>query len=333
MMRLALSIGLLLFAWVPVTFADEFRPAYLQLTQKDLNTYDVLWKIPAVGEWQTLPVSPRFPEGTKELTSQVSAYTAGVAVIRWRIQVPGGLDGKEIAFDGLSDAPLDVLARLERVDGTAQLERVVLTNPRFVVTATPGAFEVARTYTLLGIEHILAGFDHLLFVFALLLLVNGTRRLLATVTAFTIAHSLTLAAAALGFVHIPGQPMEAAIALSIAFIAAEILQAGRSRPGLGQRYPWLVAFSFGLLHGLGFAGALSEIGLPPLSIPTALVFFNVGVEIGQVLFIGAMLVVIAIGRRIARLIVWRQPDWLWRVPPYAIGSVAMFWVVQRMSVY
>ena len=331
--RLAGWVGLTAFAWAAPATADEFRPAYLQLSQVDATTYDVLWKVPAIDESTTLAVSPQFPTGTQNLTPIRSAFAAGAAVLRWRIQVAGGLEGKEVLFSGLSNSRRDVLVRLARSDGTVQLQRITPSEPRLLVTARPGAFEVARVYTVLGIEHILSGYDHLLFVFALLLVVAGTRRLIATVTAFTAAHSLTLAGAALGFVNVPGPPVESAIALSIVFVAAEALRASHGELGFTQRYPWLVAFTFGLLHGLGFAGALGEIGLPPLAIPTALLFFNVGVEIGQLLFIAAMLLAIAVGRRCARRLSSRRPDWWWRVPPYAVGSIAMFWVIQRVSAY
>jgi hydrogenase/urease accessory protein HupE len=331
--RFAWSIGLAVFAWVAPATADEFRPAYLQLSQVDATTYDVLWKVPAIDEGTTLAVRPQFPAGTEDLTPIRSAFAAGATVIRWRVRVAGGLAGKEVRFSGLSNSRRDVLVRLARSDGTVQLERIPPSEPRFLVTTSPAAFEVARVYTVLGIEHILTGYDHLLFVFALLLLVEGTARLIATVTAFTIAHSLTLAGAALGFVNVPAQPVESAIALSIAFVAAEVLRARRGELGLTRRFPWLIAFTFGLLHGLGFAGALSEIGLPPLSIPTALLFFNVGVEIGQLLFIAGMLLAIETSRRYTDRTSWRGPDWWWRVPPYALGSIAMFWVIQRVSAY
>jgi hydrogenase/urease accessory protein HupE len=199
------------------------------------------------------------------------------------------------------------------------------------VTDSPGSFEVIRTYTVLGIGHILLGFDHLLFVLALLLIVDGTRRLIATITAFTVAHSITLALASLGVLHVPGPPVEALIALSIVFVAGEIVHARQGRPGLTQRYPWIVAFTFGLLHGLGFAGALAEVGLPQNSIPLALLFFNVGVEIGQLLFIAAVLAVIAGGRWLLARWPVRVPDWSWRVPPYAIGSIASYWVFERIA--
>jgi len=173
----------------------------------------------------------------------------------------------------------------------------------------------------------------LLFVLALLILVKGTRRLVATVTAFTVAHSLTLAGATLGFVHVPGPPVEAAIALSIVFVAAEIMRSRQGKAGLTERFPWVVAFTFGLLHGFGFASALNAVGLPQSAIPVALLFFHVGVEVGQLLFIGAVFAIIALGRQLSRRSGMSQPAWAWRVPPYAIGSVAAFWVIQRIAAF
>jgi hydrogenase/urease accessory protein HupE len=249
------------------------------------------------------------------------------------MEVDGGLADKAIEFSNLSAARIDVLVRLERTDGSVQLGRVLPLDARFVVTASPGAFEVAQTYTVLGIEHILTGFDHLLFVLALVILVKGLRRLIATVTAFTVAHSLTLVAATLGWVHVPGPPVEAAIALSIVFVAGEIVHSRQGMQGLTERFPWIVAFTFGLLHGFGFASALSEVGLPQTAIPVALLFFNVGVEIGQLLFIALVLAVIALARRVMRRFAAPQPVWAWRVAPYAIGSVAAFWSIQRIVAF
>jgi hydrogenase/urease accessory protein HupE len=325
---LLLGIGLLM----PVA-ADDFRPAYLQLRQVDATTYDVMWKLPALDESTTLKLHPQFPPGTQAITPPSSSYAAGTAVQRWRVQIDGGLIGKAIEFPNLAASRIDVLVRVERSDGTAQVGRVLPLAPRFVITASPGAFDVAQTYTVLGIEHILTGFDHLLFVLALLCLVQGTRRLIATITAFTLAHSLTLVAATLGWLNVPAPPVEAMIALSIVFVAGEIVHARPGRPGLTQRRPWIVAFCFGLLHGLGFAGALAEVGLPPLSIPMALLFFNVGVEIGQLIFIAVVLGVIAIAHRTARRLKFNAPSWWWRVPPYAIGGIAGFWVVQRVAAF
>jgi hydrogenase/urease accessory protein HupE len=313
--------------------ADEFRPAYLQLTERDAETYDVLWKIPALNADTTLRIRPVFPAGTAELTPRTSSYAGNAAVARWRIHVPGGLDGKAIDFPDAPSTRIDVLVRLVRQDGSAQVSRVLPYEPRVVLATTPGALSVVRTYTVLGIEHILTGFDHLLFVLALVIVVRGKRRLLATITAFTIAHSITLALASLGFLAVPGPPVEACIALSIVFVASEIVHARQGHPGLTQRYPWLVAFTFGLLHGLGFASALAQVGLPPLSIPLALLFFNVGVELGQIFFIGVVFGVMALARRLAAR--WRvpQPTWLWRIPPYAIGGMASYWFFERVAAF
>ncbi len=327
------SLCALLACGVWPAAADEFRPAYLQLTQVDATTYDVLWKLPALDESTTLKLRPLFPPGTQELLPVHTSFAGGTAVQRWRIRVDGGLAGQAVEFPDLPLHRIDVLVRLARGDGTAQLGRVLPLEPRFVFAEGPGAYEVVQTYTLLGIEHILMGIDHLLFVLALLILVKGTGRLIATVTAFTLAHSLTLFAATLGWVHVPGPPVEAAIALSIVFVAGEIVHAQQGRLGLTQRYPWVVAFTFGLLHGLGFAGALAEVGLPQLSIPLALLFFNVGVEIGQLLFIAAILLLVTAWRRAANHLSLSQPNWMRQIPPYAIGGLASFWVVQRVAAF
>jgi len=330
--RLVMIGGLTLAAVLPA-MADEFRPAYLQLRQIDAAAYEVLWKVPALDEATTLRVVPIFPPGARTRTPVRSSYAAGTAVQRWRLEVDGGLAGKAVEFSGLADARIDVLVRLERLDGSVQLGRALALNPRFLVTAAPRAFEVVQTYTVLGIEHILTGFDHLLFVLALVILVKGVRRLIATVTAFTVAHSLTLVAATLGWVHVPGPPVEAAIALSIVFVAGEIIRSRQTNPGLTQRYPWVVAFTFGLLHGVGFASALAEVGLPQLSIPMALLFFNVGVEIGQLMFIAAVFAAIATGRWIGQRARVPKHHGLWRIPPYAIGGIASYWVIERAATF
>ena len=329
---LATTLALLLCAVVSAR-ADEFKPGYLQLTQLDHETYDVLWKIPAIDEFTTLKVKPQFPKGADVLTPVRSTFSGGVTVQRWRVRVPEGLDGKAIFFSQLSETRIDVLVRLVRLDGTVQLERILPVSPGFAARPSPGRLEVVTTYTILGIEHILAGVDHLLFVLALILLVQGTRRLLVTITAFTAAHSLTLAGATLGWVQVPGPPVEASIALSIVFVASEIVHARHGRYSVTQQYPWVVAFTFGLLHGFGFAGALAEVGLPPSSIPIALLFFNVGVETGQLLFVGAASAVIAAGRRVGQRLPITEPDWLWRFTPYAIGALACFWLVERVAAF
>jgi hydrogenase/urease accessory protein HupE len=224
---------------------------------------------------------------------------------------------------------IDVLVRLQRSDDTTQVVRLTPSTPAFVVEAAPRWTQVAATYLGLGIEHILLGVDHLLFVLAMLLLVRSWGRLLATITAFTVAHSITLAAATLGFVHVPPQPVEAAIALSIVFVAAEIVHGRMGRTGLTERWPWVVAFVFGLLHGLGFASALREVGLPEGAIPAALLFFNLGVELGQLAFVEVVLALLASLRSLQL----STPAWSWRLASYGIGAVAMYWTIERVVAF
>ncbi len=230
-----------------MALADEFKPAYLQLKQISADTYEVLWKAPALDEQTTLKVRPEFPKGSKVVQPMRSTFANGTMVQRWRIQLAGGLENKPIVFSSMSEARIDVLTRLERLDGSVQLERILPAQASFTAKASPGKFEVVKTYTVIGIEHILMGFDHLLFVLALVMIVKSTRKLLWTVTAFTVAHSITLSLATLGVIHVPGPPVEAIIALSIVFVASEIIHQRQGREGLASRKPWIVAFSFGLL--------------------------------------------------------------------------------------
>jgi hypothetical protein len=249
----------------------------------------------------------------------------GTDTSQWVVRCPGGLVNAPVSIGGLSATMTDALARVERLDGTTQVARLTPANPEFTVTAAENWRQVASTYLGLGIEHILLGVDHLLFVLALLMIVPGWRALVGTVTSFTLAHSITLAAATLGWVSFPQAPVEAVIALSILFVAAEIVHWRQGRPGITRRAPWLVAFVFGLLHGFGFAGALTEIGLPEHAIPLALLFFNLGVEAGQLLFIAAVFAAWWVLRRLP------MPAWAWRVPVYGIGAMAAFWTIERIA--
>ena len=313
-------------------FAHELQPGYLELSLVSENEYAVVWKVPAA-RGRPMAIAARLPANCTPDMPEHPIWDGSAYVARWNVTCPGGLEGGTIQIDGLAKTSTDVLVRFDYADGVNEARRLTPGNPSFVVPTQPNPLEVARAYLLLGVEHILSGFDHLLFVFALLLLVKGSRRILATVTAFTLAHSLTLAIATLGYVHVSGPPVEATIALSIVFIAAEIIQSRKGKPGLTERYPWVVAFTFGLLHGFGFAGALTELGLPQKSIPVALLLFNVGVELGQLFFIAALFTVAVLARHFTRRVEVPLPEWTWAVPPYAIGSVAMFWVIQRVVTF
>jgi hydrogenase/urease accessory protein HupE len=322
-------------AFAPASQAHEVRPAYLELRQTDADTYDLLFKVPALGAEYRLGLYLLLPEDTQDVLPPQTVFAGGAHVERRTVRRPGGLIGQRIAIDGLPATFTDVLVRIESIDGTSRTERLTPTRTSFTVTAAPGGGEVAATYFMLGVEHILFGFDHLLFVLALVILVRTWRRVVLTVTAFTVAHSITLAAATLGFVHMPGPPVEAAIALSIVLVAAEIVSARRGRSSLTLRWPWLLAFVFGLLHGLGFAGALSEVGLPQHAIPVALLFFNLGVEAGQLAFV-ACVTAIAWAARFVFGRLQRRPVQLGLLHAdvavaYAIGVVASFWVVERVT--
>ena len=326
--RVVASIIVLALACLATpAWAHEARPGYLELKQTGEETYDVLWKVPARGADQRLGIYVRFPDETVETGEHRGRFVGGAFVERWSVRHPGGLADQTIHIDGLRATLTDVLVRVERLDGTTLVDRVAPSEPSVVLVASPSLFAVARTYLVLGVEHILSGIDHLLFVLALLMLVKGRRRLVKTITAFTVAHSVTLAAATLGWVNVPGAPVEAVIALSIVFVAAEIVHGQRGQDGVTARAPWIVALVFGLLHGFGFAGALHEVGLPGHAIPLALFLFNVGVEVGQLLFVAAVLVLQAIARRPLE----SAPRWATLAPPYAIGAVAMFWTLQRIA--
>jgi len=271
--------------------AHEVRPAYLDLSEDRPGEFSVLWKTPMAGTMR-LALDPAFSGVVEVLAPVVSRPTGDAAVQTWRLRTDR-LRGQTLRISGLESTLTDVLVRVSFADGSTWVERLTPQRSDALIPVRPSAWSVAGTYLGLGVEHILTGVDHLLFVLALLLLTTGTWRLVKTVTAFTVAHSITLCLAILGIVHVPSKPIEAVIALSIVFVAAEILHAREGKAGLAARMPWIMAFTFGLLHGFGFAGALSEVGLPEGQIPVALLFFNLGVETGQMLFIAGVLAVAA----------------------------------------
>jgi hydrogenase/urease accessory protein HupE len=315
--------------------AHRLSPAFFGMTETQSNLYAAQWKVSISGGLADV-LAPRLPEGCA-VTGPVRVYTLDdfsapndVRLQHATVACDGPLAGKTFGVGGLESTNTDVLFRIDYADGSAFTHRLVPRSPTVVIPERPGVLDTIATYTRLGIEHILLGVDHLLFVFALLLIVRGWRRLVGTITAFTAAHSITLAAATLGVVSVSPAAVEATIALSILFLAVELArrEAGfdAGRPAdLTWRYPWVVAFAFGLLHGFGFAGALREIGLPEQAVPIALLFFNVGVEIGQLMFIGA---VIAAGLLI-KATVRELPHWAPRFAAYVIGSVSAFWVFER----
>lgn len=314
-----------LFA-VNLAMADELRPAYLDIRETAADEFSVVWKVPALGDLR-LGIYVRLPESCRARAEPIRTIQAGSFFERSTVVCTGGLKGREISVDGMRSSVTDALARIQYRDGTTEVARLTPDSPTIVVAGAQTRLEVAKTYLLLGIDHILTGFDHLLFVLALVLLIRDVGMLAKTITAFTIAHSITLAGATLGYFSLPQKPVEAAIALSIAFVASELIKIKAGELRLSQAYPWVVAFAFGLLHGFGFAGALKETGLPQLDIPLALLMFNVGVEAGQLMFVAAILIAM---RAATALMTW--PVAPARIAAaYLIGTVSMVWFVSRVS--
>jgi hydrogenase/urease accessory protein HupE len=305
--------------------AHEVRPAYLELRQTGPETYDVLFKVPGGGESLRLSLYAELPDDAVKVTPPRSAFVNEAFTERYTVKRPGGMDGGTIRIAGLAETETDVLVRLSRLNGRTQVVRLTPDHPSFVVEAAPSRWRLAATYARLGCEHILLGVDHLLFVLGLLLIVPDRWMLVKTISSFTVAHSLTLAVATLGYASAPLPPLNAAIALSILFLGPEIVRYRRGETSLTIRHPWVVAFAFGLLHGFGFASGLSATGLPQGEIPIALLFFNVGVEVGQLGFV----VLILLLERSFRVLEISWPRLVEWVPAYAVGSLGAFWTIQR----
>jgi hypothetical protein len=315
-----------------VAHAHSFDPTLLDLREREAGVYDVVWKTPVPQGTERGPVrqlTPVFAAECRRLSTPGAPAEGSEGLVVFRIDCGvQGLRGRTIGVAGLARHPADVLLRIQWADGSTTTGVLRSGADRFTVPGTGAGAPLAtvlRRYGALGVEHILGGSDHLAFVLGLLLLVHGWWRLLETVTAFTVAHTLTLALAVLGVLRLPSAPVEALIAVSIVVVAVEALRAPEASPTLAQRAPWLVAFLFGLMHGLGFAGALGELGLPPDHVPAALLAFNVGVEIGQVAFILVMLVPVQLSRRL--------PWAVQAAAAYGIGAVAVAWTLERVTAF
>jgi hydrogenase/urease accessory protein HupE len=324
-----IRLVLALIALAPgIGFAHGLDPASLALRETGVGTFEVRWRASAL----RLPganVQPVLPVRCRQVGRANAIDESDHVTLRWTVDCgAGGLEGEVIGVDDLPAAKVNALLTVERMDGV-KIETVLgPRRPSFVVPARPSRWDVVRGYVMLGVEHILAGPDHLLFVFGLLLLVSGSRRLVQTITAFTLGHSITLSAAALQVANVPSRPVEVLIALSVLALAVELARDG-GRPSLLRRFPWAMAVTFGLLHGFGFAGALAEAGLPAADIPLALVSFNAGIELGQLAFVGAVLATGALVGRWVPVIAARST----RPAVYAMGILSAFWCFERIAIW
>ena len=326
MKRLAFVVSFALVT-LSIASAHEARPAYLEIKETAPNQFTVLWRTPVLAGMR-LPISLRLPDDVKDLREPSVEELADSVVERHWIDAGGnGLAGKRMEFPGLQLTITDVLVRVEMLDGRKWTTIVHPSQPWVEIAGAQTWVGVAGTYIVQGIRHILFGADHMLFVLGLLLIVKDRWMLLKTVTAFTVAHSITLAVATLGYAEVPVLPLNAAIALSILFLGPEIVRCWRGETSFTIRHPWVVAFAFGLLHGFGFASALTGAGLPRHELPLALVTFNVGVELGQLGFIALVLAL----ERSFRILEVRWPRWVEALPGYTVGSLGAFWTIQRVS--
>ncbi len=347
-MRAWLIMGALLATGLPATAeAHDFKPALLVITESPNPTgaaepssradgvHEVLWRVPIEAASDSL--RPVMPEGSERLGVPTRQREGDMLAERWRVRLPRPLPGEALRLAGSSGAVNEVLLRVELRDGvfTGRMARTGAAWQIFLVPARPDSAGIAATYLGLGIEHILTGLDHLAFVLGLVLLAAGWRQIVGAVTAFTLAHSVTLGLAALGWARVPGPPVEAVIALSIVFLSRELTARSSGSPAASPRRLAIVAFGFGLLHGLGFAGALAEVGLPAGDIPLALFTFNVGVELGQ---LGFVLLVLGIGRALRPALRALDHDGQARarralqlVPAGAIGVLGTFWLCERIA--
>jgi hypothetical protein len=314
-------------AFVPSCRAHETRPAYLEIKESSPDHYDVVWRTP-VNAGMRLPIVLQLPPDAKNVIAPTTQELTDSLVERRVIDIPTGLAGKRIDFVGLQGTITDVLVRVELLDGRKWTTIVHPSQSWFEVSPSVGKLATVGTFIVQGIRHILFGADHLLFVLGLLLIVKNRWMLLKTITAFTVAHSITLAIAALGYANAPTLPLNAAIALSILFLGPEIVRSWRGEGSFTIRHPWVVAFAFGLLHGFGFASALTSAGLPSSELPWALLSFNVGVEIGQIGFV----ILILLLERAFRVLEIRWPRVVEALPGYTVGSLGAFWTIQRVAI-
>ncbi len=314
-----LVLLLAMAALAPPAAAHEVRPAYLAIEEVAEGLHQVTWKQPVLGD-RRLPLEPVLPEHCEVLNDGLPEHTGAALIIRWDVRCD--LSHGTIMIDGLSRTLTDVMVRITPLDGE-QISRMLKPEAPYMDLSDPAPPIAA--YLFLGVEHLLFGIDHILFVIGLVLFIRDRWMLLKTITAFTLAHSVTLALSVLDLVRLPQGPVEAVIALSILFLARELMLPETERSAIMRIRPWLMAFAFGLLHGFGFAGALADIGLPRDDLALSLFLFNVGIEIGQLMVIAVMLGIAWLARRAGA---FHSPVWQ-QAFTVGMGIAAAYWTVDR----
>jgi hydrogenase/urease accessory protein HupE len=328
MMRLAwFLVSMLIIDGIVPSFAHESQPGTLEIKQLTADRYDVIWKAP-IYYGQPHPARLQMPENWKDLVQSTERRMSDSIIFHWVVEVDSkSIEGAIVRFPGLESTITDVYVRLTRLDSTMMTAVVRPTRPFVELRGERPWHATVGEYIGLGFHHIMLGVDHLLFVLGLLLIVQGRVMLLKTITSFTVAHSITLAIATLGFASVPLPPLNAAVALSIFFLGPEIIRSWRGETSLTITHPWIVAFVFGLLHGFGFASGLTTTGMPSAELPWALLFFNVGVELGQLIFVFLVLWL----NRSFHILKINWPRWIQLAPGYAVGSLGAYWAIQRTA--
>ncbi len=308
------------------SLAHRFAPSLLKLVEINPGEFNVVWKTPAQAT-SSVALQPIWPPACEvtnsvapqlEGTGKVSGFTLDCSALG-----AASLVGQEIGVAALGANQASAMLMVELRDGRSYQQVVNAENSSYLIPEEPSAMTVVLEYSVLGAEHIWGGIDHLLFVFGLLLLVGWGRNLVWTITSFTVGHSITLSLVTLGFFDYPVALVEFAIALSIFLLALELARTDDG--GLFRRYPWWLAGGFGLLHGMGFAGALADVGLPQSELPLALLFFNIGIEVGQLVFVFTVMAFWWLVRKPLR----KQEGALLPIPVYVLGALSAMWCIER----
>jgi len=316
---------LLLIVFSYTSYGHDIRSAYIEITP-DEQVLHLLWKLPVFGN-PTVELIPEISNIELDKDLALIRHSSNALIYEWSVPLDSvNLMGQTLTILGLNLTSTDVMVKLNLED--EEIHILKPDNNSLIIGEKQKTIVAIANFTRIGIEHIMLGIDHLLFVLGLLLLSRTKWLLIKTITSFTVGHSISLALATLGFIYVPEKPLSALIALSIVFLGWELVRAQKGKKSLTIQNPWVMSFLFGIIHGIGFAGGLVSLGLPDSEIPLALLFFNVGVEIGQIAFIFLILLLM---RSFSKM-EFKSPEWSTPIPAYIIGSFAAFWFIGRIVI-